>query len=41
MPNENAETITNTLVQWGRYGELFGYNDDTKQIYLDVGQETA
>lgn len=41
LPNESAETITDTLIQWGRYAELFGYNDDTKQIYLDVGQETA
>jgi NitT/TauT family transport system ATP-binding protein len=41
LPNENAETVLDTLIQWGRYGELFGYNDDTKEIYLDVGQENA
>lgn len=41
LPNENAATILETLIQWGRYAELFGYNDDTKEIYLDVGQETA
>ncbi len=39
LPNENAEQVLDTLIQWGRYGELFGYNDDTKEIYLDVGQE--
>lgn len=41
MPNENATAVLETLIQWGRYAELFGYNDDTKEIYLDVGQETA
>ena len=30
-----------TLVQWGRYGELFGFNADTGAVYLDVGQEHA
>jgi hypothetical protein len=23
------------------FAEFFGYNDDTKEIYLDVGQESA
>ncbi|MBI3544831.1 MAG: ATP-binding cassette domain-containing protein [Deltaproteobacteria bacterium] len=41
LPNENAQAVLDTLIQWGRYGELFGYNDDTKEIYLDVGQENA
>jgi NitT/TauT family transport system ATP-binding protein len=41
LPNENASAVLDTLIQWGRYGELFGYNDDTKEVYLDVGQETA
>ena len=41
LPNENAQGVLDTLIQWGRYGELFGYNDDTKEIYLDVGQEHA
>jgi NitT/TauT family transport system ATP-binding protein len=41
LPSENSEAVLDTLIQWGRYGELFGYNDDTKQIYLDVGQEHA
>lgn len=41
LPNENAESVLSALIQWGRYGELFGYNDDTKEIYLDVGQENA
>lgn len=41
LPSENAEAVLDTLIQWGRYGELFGYNDDTKEIYLDVGQENT
>lgn len=41
LPNENSETVLETLIQWGRYGELFGYNDDTKEVYLDVGQESS
>ncbi len=39
IPNENADRIVSTLINWGRYAEYFGYNDDTKSIYLDVGQE--
>jgi NitT/TauT family transport system ATP-binding protein len=39
LPNENADATLGTLIQWGRYGEFIGYNDDTKEIYLDVGQE--
>lgn len=35
LPNENPETVFDTLIQWGRYGELFGYNDDSKEVYID------
>ncbi|MFN7685149.1 MAG: AAA-associated domain-containing protein [Oligoflexia bacterium] len=38
IPNENAEQTFNTLVQWGRYAELFGYNDDRETFYLDIEQ---
>ena len=41
LPNENPRQIVDVLVSWGRFAEYFGYNDDTKQIYLDIGQETA
>jgi len=41
LPNENPQTVFNTLVSWGRYAEFFGYNDDSRSIYLDMGQETA
>ena len=41
LPNENPHQIVEALVSWGRFAEYFGYNDDTKEIYLDVGQEHA
>jgi NitT/TauT family transport system ATP-binding protein len=41
LPNENAEVTLSTLIQWGRYGELFGFNADTDEVYLDVGQENV
>lgn len=41
LPNENAERIVEVLIGWGRFAEYFGYNDDTKTIYLDVGQEVV
>lgn len=40
IPNENAEKSFDTLVNWGRYGELFGYNDDSQTFYLDKGDAT-
>lgn len=41
LPNENPHGIVQALVSWGRFAEYFGYNDDTKELYLDVGQETS
>lgn len=38
LPNENPEDVFDTLVQWARFGELFGYNDDTQQVYIDRGE---
>ena len=35
LPNEKNEEVLDTLIQWGRYSEVFGYNDDTGEIYLD------
>ena len=35
LPNENAEESFSKLVDWGRYAEIFGYNDDTEMFYLD------
>jgi len=39
LPNENPHQIVEALVSWGRFAEYFGYNDDTKEVYLDIGQE--
>jgi NitT/TauT family transport system ATP-binding protein len=40
LPNENPENVVEVLISWGRFSEVFGYNDDAKELYLDVGQET-
>ena len=39
LPNENPENVLDTLIQWGRFGELFGYNDDSQTVYLDRGEQ--
>jgi len=36
IPNEDAESSFSAVVNWGRYAELFGYNDDTQTFYLDL-----
>ncbi len=36
LPNENCEQTFTTVVNWGRYAELFGYNDDSETFYLDT-----
>ena len=41
LPNENPKKVVSVLISWGRFSEVFGYNDDAKELYLDVGQETA
>lgn len=41
LPGEDNQRLLDTLIQWGRYGELFGFNPDAKEVYLDVGQENA
>ena len=41
LPEREPQKIVEALVSWGRFAEYFGYNDDTKEVYLDVGQETA
>lgn len=37
LPNEQPKETLDTLIQWGRYGELIGYNDDTKEVYINRG----
>ncbi len=41
LPNENPEKLFETIVRWGRYAELLGYNADEKILYLDTGEERA
>jgi NitT/TauT family transport system ATP-binding protein len=41
LPNENPHGTVDVLIAWGRFAEYFGYNDDAKELYLDVGQETT
>jgi NitT/TauT family transport system ATP-binding protein len=41
LPSENPLQVVEALVSWGRFAEYFGYNDDTKEVYLDLGQETT
>ena len=35
LPNERPQKLFNTIVNWGRYAELFGYNQDEDRFYLD------
>lgn len=35
LPQEQPQQQFNTLVNWGRYAELFGYNSDREELYLD------
>ena len=35
LPSEKPERQFATMVEWGRYAELFGYNKDEDRFYLD------
>ncbi|HJU11567.1 MAG TPA: AAA-associated domain-containing protein [Candidatus Binataceae bacterium] len=35
LPNEPPDKVFSTLVNWGRFAELFGYNKDEDRFYLD------
>jgi NitT/TauT family transport system ATP-binding protein len=35
LPNESPEKMFTTIVNWGRFAELFGYNKDENRFYLD------
>jgi len=36
LPNEPHQQMFETLIGWGRYGELLGYDSDAHVVYLDV-----
>jgi NitT/TauT family transport system ATP-binding protein len=35
LPNESPQKMFSTIVNWGRFAELFGYNKDEDRFYLD------
>ena len=37
LPDENPETTFKTIVNWGRYAELFAYDADEERLSLDQG----
>ena len=37
LPDEPYEALFETIVGWGRYGELLGYDPDDTGVYLDRG----
>lgn len=39
FPSEEAERFIETVVEWGRYGELFAYDDGREMIYLESVEE--
>ncbi len=41
VPNEPTEALFETIVRWGRYGELLGYDPESREIYLDVESTVA
>jgi len=38
LPDENPETMFKTIVNWGRYAELFAYDADEERLSLDSGE---
>jgi NitT/TauT family transport system ATP-binding protein len=36
LTTEDIEKMFNTVVAWGRFGELFGYSPDEEVLYLDT-----
>ncbi|HZU34474.1 MAG TPA: AAA-associated domain-containing protein, partial [Gemmataceae bacterium] len=34
LPNQNAEVLLSTLLQWGRFADLIGYDETTQQVSL-------
>ena len=36
LPAEDPEALFQTVVGWGRYGEIIGYDPDEQVVYLDV-----
>ena len=41
LPTEKPQTMFRSIVRWGRYAELFGYNANERKLYLDVESTSA
>jgi len=35
LPAEDSEAVLKTVIDWGRYTELLGYNPEEQEVYLD------
>lgn len=35
LPAEDSEALLRTVIDWGRYAELIGYNVEDQELYLD------
>lgn len=35
LSSEDAETLLNIIIDWGRFAELIGYNADSEEVYID------
>jgi NitT/TauT family transport system ATP-binding protein len=36
LPGEPTDRLFQTIISWGRYGELLGYDPDAQEVYLDL-----
>ena len=41
LTTEDVEKMFQTIVNWGRFGELFGYDANTEELYLDTEPSPA
>ncbi len=41
LPTEKPQTMFRSIVRWGRYAELFGYNANERKLYLDMESTSA
>lgn len=35
LPAEDSEAVLKTVIDWGRYAELIGYDPEEQEVYLD------
>jgi len=39
LPTQDVEALFKTVIGWGRFGELFGYDADAGVVYLEAGSQ--